>query len=234
MKITSLGSGSSGNCYQLNDGETKLLLECGLPFSKIKQGLNYTTSDLAGCLISHEHGDHSRAAKDLVKAGIDVYTTQATAEAIGIAESHRWVSVRKMVEVEIGTFTVVPFEVIHDAVDPVGFLIDSAVTGDRLVFLTDTVYSPYRFANINILMIECNYDQDTLDKRVANGELDLSLRNRVRRTHMSLDQVIELLKANDLSKLKKVYLMHLSDNNSDEEMMKRRVQEVTGVPVEVL
>lgn len=140
----------------------------------------------------------------------------------------------KRVEVEIGTFTVVPFGVVHDATDPVGFMIDSSVTKERLIFLTDTVYSPYRFADITILMIECNYDLETLDKKVAEGRLDPSLRNRVRRSHMSLDQVIELLQANDLSKLKRVYLMHLSDGNSNEELMKRRVQEVTGVPVVVL
>lgn len=234
MEITSLASGSSGNCYKLFDGETSLLLECGLPFTKIKDGLNYTTSDLAGCLISHEHGDHSKAAKDLCKAGIDVYTTRPTAEKIGISSSYRWIPMTKMVEVEIGSFTVVPFGVVHDAADPVGFMIDSSVTRDRLVFLTDTVYSKYRFMRMTILMIECNYDLETIDKKVADGRLDPSLRNRVRRSHMSLDQVIDLLKANDLSKLKRVYLMHLSDGNSNEELMKRRVQEATGVPVVVL
>lgn len=234
MKITSLASGSSGNCYHINDGQTSLLIECGLPFTKIKESLNYTTSDLSGVLISHEHGDHSKAAKDLCKAGIDVYTTRGTAEAIGIDKSYRWVPITKMVEVEIGTLTVVPFEVVHDAADPVGFMIDSSVTGDRLVFLTDTVYSKYRFAGMTILMIECNYDLKTLNKNDSEGVINSSLRNRVRRSHMGLDQVIELLQANDLTRLKRVYLMHLSNLNSDEELMKRRVQEVTGVLVEVL
>lgn len=54
IDVRVLASGSSGNCY-LIDGQTKVLIEAGIPFKKIQQGLNWKTSELAGVLISHEH-----------------------------------------------------------------------------------------------------------------------------------------------------------------------------------
>lgn len=234
MIIQSLASGSSGNCYKVSDGQTALLIECGLPFKKIKEMLNYTTADLSGCLISHSHGDHAKAVKDVMKAGIDVYTSLGTAEELWIDSSHRFKRLQSKVTTVIKTFRIMPFDVQHDAPEPFGFVIDSTMTDDRLLFLTDSFYTKYRIPRVTHLMIECNYDLETLDQKVTDGILHPTLRNRVRRSHMSLEQVIEFLKANDLSKLKQVYLMHLSDGNSNEELMKRRVQEVTGVPVTVL
>lgn len=54
MNIKVIGSGSSGNSYLINDGNTALLIECGLPISKIKKGVDFSTA-IAGCLISHSH-----------------------------------------------------------------------------------------------------------------------------------------------------------------------------------
>lgn len=234
MIIESLASGSSGNCYKISDGQTALLIECGLPFKKIKEKLNYSTWDLAGCLISHSHGDHSKAVKDVIKAGIDVYTSLGTAEELWIDDSHRFKRLKSKTTTAIRTLRIMPFDVQHDATEPFGFVIDSTMTDDRLLFLTDSFYTKYRIPRVTHLMIECNYDLETLDNNVNDGRLHSSLRNRVRRSHMSLEQVIEFIRANDRSKLKIVYLMHLSNSNSNEELMKRRVQEVTGVPVVVL
>ena len=55
IDVRVLASGSSGNCYLVDDGSTKLLLEAGIPFKRIQQRLDWKTSELAGVLISHEH-----------------------------------------------------------------------------------------------------------------------------------------------------------------------------------
>ena len=55
IDVRVLASGSSGNCYLIDDEGTKLLFEAGIPFKKIQQGLNFKTSELVGVLISHEH-----------------------------------------------------------------------------------------------------------------------------------------------------------------------------------
>lgn len=232
MDITVIASSSTGNCYKVSDGITTLLIECGIPLKKIKEALDYSLSDIDGCLISHEHMDHAKAAKDLIKAGVDVYASGGTIEALGL-EGHRVHPIKGKLGYRIGSFGITPFDVQHDAQEPLGFQIVSFETKEKLVFITDTYYVKYKFSNMAYLMIECNYDQDVLDKRVKDGTLDPSLRNRIRKAHMSLQQVKEMLVANDLSNLKAVYLLHLSDGNSDEEKMKKEVQELTGVPVYV-
>ena len=55
MNIKVIGSGSSGNCYRIDDGKTALLIECGLPIKKIKEKLNFNLTGICGCLLSHSH-----------------------------------------------------------------------------------------------------------------------------------------------------------------------------------
>ena len=88
MKIEVIASGSSGNCYKINNEDTTLLIECGIPYKKIQQTLNFKVTDVDGVLVSHEHVDHSKACKDLIKAGVNLYMTKGTKEALKL-ESHR-------------------------------------------------------------------------------------------------------------------------------------------------
>ena len=73
INIKVLASGSKGNCYLIDDGKTKLLLDAGIPFNQIQIGCDFCVSDISGCLISHKHGDHAKAIKDLIKRSINVY-----------------------------------------------------------------------------------------------------------------------------------------------------------------
>ena len=52
-------------------------------------------------------------------------------------------------------------------------------------------------------------------------------------SHMSLQHLVEFLEASDLSRLKQIYLVHLSAENSDEAEMKRQIQRLTGAEVYV-
>ena len=61
IEIFPLASGSRGNCYRVNDGSTPLLLEAGIQLKEIQKQLNFRVSELAGCIISHEHKDHSKS-----------------------------------------------------------------------------------------------------------------------------------------------------------------------------
>ena len=82
MKFESLASSSHGNVYIVSDKDTRILLECGVSYKKLKQLCGFMTADLAACLISHEHKDHSACAKDLIAAGVPVYMSSGTAEAL--------------------------------------------------------------------------------------------------------------------------------------------------------
>lgn len=232
MDITVIASGSSGNAYRISDGDTALLLDAGIPLQRIKQALNFRVRDLAGCLITHAHGDHAKAAGDLAKAGVDVYTSQGTIDACRLT-GHRMKPVKALQEVMIRTFAVLPFDVQHDAPEPLGFLLTSRRTGEKLLYFTDTYYLKYRFTGLTHIMGECNYSMDIVEQSVRNGYIPPELVPRLIKSHMSLEHFLDILKANDLHEVKQIYLLHLSNNNSDAERFREAVQKLTGTEVYV-
>ena len=229
IEITSLASGSQGNCYRVSDGSSTLLLECGIPYRKIRRQLQFQMSEIAGCLVSHEHQDHCRAVKDVLRAGIDCYMSAGTINALGL-ESHRLIYIRAKQQFKIDTWTILPFEIEHDAIEPLGFLMANQ-EGEKLLYATDTAYIRYKFSGLTHIMVECNYAEDILDANIASGAIDPVMKHRIIRTHFSLGNVKEFLRANDLSKVKEIWLLHLSDGNSDAQRFKREIQELTGKEV---
>jgi phosphoribosyl 1,2-cyclic phosphodiesterase len=225
MDIKVLASSSRGNCYYVSDGVAPLLLECGIPFKEIQRGLNFRTSEIAGCLVSHEHQDHSKAAGDLAKAGIDVYLSRGTMDSLGLT-GHRLRPIKAREQFQVGTWTILPFETEHDAAEPLGFLMASK--NEKLLFATDTAYIRYRFPGLTHIMIETNYSNDILNANVAAGVIPLELKKRLIKSHFSLENVKNCLKSNDLSKVREIWLLHLSDGNSDADRFKREIQGVTG------
>lgn len=229
MKIIPLASSSSGNAHYISDGVTSLLLDAGLPLKKLQSKLHEHTiflSTIDGCLVSHSHGDHANAAHDLTKSGIPVFTSRETAEATGLTE---WRDI--FTDKEMRTFGFVPFPVIHDAPGSVGFYIYSYRTHENLIYLTDTMYSPVKFPPLDIIMVECNYTAEALDASIAAGIMPIEQKPRLVKSHMSLNTLLQLLKANDLTRLKKIYVMHLSDRNSDEAQIRKEIQRLTGAEV---
>jgi len=226
IEIVPLASGSQGNCYHITDGSTPLLLECGIGWKEIQRGLNFRTSQLAGCLVSHEHKDHSKAVQDMMKAGIDCYMSAGTAEALGIS-GHRLHFIKAKQQFRIGTWTILPFETQHDAAEPLGFLLANK-TGEKLLYATDTYYLRYRFRGLTHIAVECNYSMDILRANIEAGLVEPALKKRILKSHFSLEHVKEFLKANDLSKVQEIWLLHLSNDNSDAERFKREIQELTG------
>lgn len=230
MEIRILASSSRGNCYRVTGGGTPLLLECGIAFKEIRKGLGFDTSSLAGCLISHEHGDHAKAARDILRAGIDCYCSKGTAEALGL-EGHRLHPISAKASFRIGPWSVLPFDTVHDAAEPLGFLLTTGP--ERLLFATDTAYVKYRFSGLTHVMLECNYDLGILKQNVAAGLVEREVKKRILRSHMNLGNVKEFLRSNDLSRVREIWLLHLSDDNSDAARFRREVQQLTGKEVRV-
>lgn len=231
IEFVPIASSSAGNCYWVSDGRTSLLLEAGIPLQKIREGIGFRLSEIAGCLVSHEHADHAKAAIDLMRSGVDVYTSRGTIEALGLS-GHRVHAVRAREPFRIGTWTVLPFDVQHDAVEPLGFLLSSE-SGEKLVYITDTYYCRYRFKGLTHIMIEANYSIEILNRNIADGRVPAAMKPRLLRSHFGLGHVKEFLRANDLSRVREIWLLHLSDTNSDAEMFKQEIQKATGKPVYV-
>lgn len=231
IDVRVIASSSAGNAYLVDDGRSRLLLECGLPLRRLQAGTGHSLAGVAGCLVSHEHGDHSRAVRDLLRMGVDVWTSRGTADALGVLDHHRLRVLEDRRQVQVGSWTVLPFRCVHDAAEPMGFLL--ATGAEKLLFLTDTAYSPFRFAGITHLMIECNYTAEQLDRAIDDGRTHGAMRRRLLHSHLSLDNLLAFLEAHDLSRLQATWLMHLSDSHGDEAEMKAAVQRATGVPVHV-
>lgn len=236
MKFISLASSSRGNAYLLKSpGVGQLLLEAGLPVNVIREKLRdrgVSLSDLAGCLVSHEHGDHSRAVKDLLRAGVDCYMSGGTAKGLGVADHYRTHSYRAIWYIPDSStpdrWIVSTFFLEHDATEPIGFIIDHQ--DDRLLFMPDTAAIQNLFEGITIVAVECNYIAEMLNNSVLEGHIPAVVGKRIRDNHMSLESLIAMLKSSDLSRCRVIYLLHLSSGNSSEEIMKRKVQETTGIP----
>ena len=231
IEIKVLASGSTGNCYWISDGRTSLLIEAGIPINRIKRGLNYKLSEIEGCLISHEHQDHCKAVRDIIKVGIDCYMSQGTAEELKL-DGHRVHIIQAKKQFQLGTWTILPFEVQHDAVEPLGFLLASR-NGGKLVYATDTYYIRYKFSGLTHIMVECNYSLDILNENISKGLVPAVQKKRILQSHFNLENVKEFLKANDLSQVREIWLLHLSDRNSDAERFKREIMELTGKPVKI-
>lgn len=229
MKLTVLGSGSSGNCYLLQNENETLIIECGLPYKTILKGLDFNLENVVGCLVSHEHKDHSKAIKELLENGIDIYMSKGTWRTFGYI-SHRLHFIQSEKQIQIGNFTILPFEAEHDAAEPLGFLIQHKEIG-KLLFITDSYYCKYKFKGVNHIMIECNYSEDILRENLENEVIHPVLRDRLIKSHFSLENVKEFLKANDLSKVRNLMLIHLSSSNSNANEFKSQIERLTGKPV---
>ncbi len=232
MNIRTLASGSSGNAYLVSDGVTTLLLEAGIPIKSIARQASLSSID--ACLISHEHGDHAKSAADIVrKYSIDLYASHGTLDALCLSCDYRVHPVKAEEQCDIGTFVVMPLAMKHDAAEPLGFIITSR-HGGKLLFATDTYLIPYKIPHgTTVLMLECNYSMELLAQSITSGVTDHRQRERLRFSHMSLEYLLQYLSENKdrLGSVSEICLIHMSGRNGDRALFKRKVQELTGLPV---
>lgn len=215
MKLKVLSSGSSGNCYILeNDSET-LIIEAGISFLEAKKALDFNVMKIKAVLITHDHGDHRKYWFEYVRAGIPVF------EPFKLDGSS--------LEFDNSQFRVMAFENrdksgrwLHNNGDGsecpcYGFYITHPDIGS-LVYATDTEYVRWRFKGVNHILCEANYDMQFVDRYEPNYE------HRIR-GHMSLDTALKFISTNDNPALRNVVLIHLSDKSGDPALFKQKTEE---------
>jgi len=222
MQFTAHHSSSSGNLYQVESDAGMLLIDPGVPISKIKAALAFRLSAVDAALCSHQHGDHSKGIPAIAKAGIDCFMLPETAEAIKF-DGHRLKTVTPLEQFSVAGFNVLPFPAQHD-VPNIGFLITDGK--DKLMFLVDSFYCKYTFKGLTHIALAINYSEETL----AN-DLHPVRRKRLYKSHMSLKNAITMLQSNDLSRVREIHLLHMSRDNSNPDYFKSEVQRATGKPV---
>ena len=116
-----------------------------------------------------------------------------------------------------------PIKVAH-SVENYAYVIDNEDIG-RVLFITDCVRFPYRIKGVNHLIVEANYSNDIVIDHMMNG-YEIRSQNQY---HMELEDTIECIKNNMSSELNNIVLVHLSNNQSDEQMFAKKVYEEIGI-----
>ena len=232
MRFQSLASSSNGNAYLVCDDKTHILIECGLSHKKLQQLAGFQLSTLDGCLVSHEHKDHSQCVDKLLSSGIPVYLSQGTAQALELPEKLLDMATEMVggEQFTVGTIDIMPFSTFHDAKEPLGFVMQSRLDGDIFAFATDTVNLPYNFPGVNLLAVEANFQQDILDRSERMPE---KTKHRVSNTHMEIDKLCQCLRRMDLSRCREIWLLHLSSAMSHEGQFIYKVQRAVPPWVQV-
>ncbi len=222
IEIKTFGSGSSGNLHLIRDEYgSKILLECGFPIKKIKEHLDFDLN-IDACLLSHCHMDHAKSANEIMKSGINLVCSEETAKVLSLS-GHRVKIISKPIRVKKWLAT--PFPTNHDTPGSLGFIIETG--NEKIIFATDTRSLPYRFDGMTHIIIECNFSEKTF---VDSNKF---IADRIKKTHMSLFECLKFLESNDLSKVREIHLIHLSDRNSNANYFKTEVQKLTGKTVVV-
>ena len=223
INFQSYFSSSAGNLYTCSDGDTKIIIDLGDTFKQAQKALSFRMSEYAAAISCHGHFDHCKGVPEAIKKGMDCYVLPETADHLKIS-GRRVKIIEPLKQFEIGGFKILPFPLEHD-VPNVGLLIESR-RGGKLVYVNDTNYCRYKFRGLNVIAVGCNYAADIL----MASSLPSAHKKRVMRSHFSLENVKEFLKANDLSRCREIHLLHLSAGNSDAGRFKREIEGLAGIP----
>lgn len=172
--------------------------------------------------------DHLKYASNFALNGINIYASAGTFKKQNLV-GHRFKVIKALQQFEIGNFIILPFDTQHDAEEPLGFLIQYKPTGEKLLYATDTYYIKYKFKELNYLLIECNYIKSIAKENMQNEIINKTRYKRLLESHMSLENLLEFLKANDLRHVSKILLCHLSNTNASSNIMKEQVYKQTKI-----
>ncbi len=216
MKFAVLGSGSGGNATLAQHADTTLMVDAGLSARQLlKRAQELGSEVFHGILITHEHGDHIKGLKTLLKKhDIPIYTTSATAHVLReLGIEGRWHTFHAGQSFRIGSLLVETFAIQHDAVDPVGYVLRSEEKSLGLISDAGKVTHDVtqRLQGMNGLYLEANYDDDLL---AADTKRPWTIKQRISSNHghLSNRQAAELLENISHDALKHVVLGHLSSD----------------------
>lgn len=228
MVVKTINSGSKGNGYALISGEDVLLLECGVPAKEMLKAIDYQTSMVNGCILSHIHGDHAGYIKQYMQYGIKMFTSDEVETDVEAVIGEKTIGLQRMKRQKIDSFSVIPFSVPHGETECDGWLIDTAE--GRVLFITDAEYCPYDFSkmNINYGLIECNYSEDYL-----SAEDSSSKNHHVLTGHLELQTCKRLIQSINSNSLRSIGLIHISAGNGNPQRFRSEISELVDCDVDV-
>ena len=217
--ISSLNSGSNGNCYYVGNSNEAVLVDVGISCKEVEKRMlrsNLSMDKVKAIFISHEHSDHIKGVQVLSKKHqLPVYITQATLKNSHLLlEDHLVNTFNGYENISIGELSIIPFPKRHDASDPFSFIVEGNDT--KIGVLTDIGSAcPHvieNFKQCHAAFLEANYDDGLLE----SGYYPYYLKQRIKsdRGHLSNKQALDLFVNHKAEFMSLVILSHLSKDNN--------------------
>lgn len=218
MRIVALASGSSGNAILVDDGTTRILVDCGIGPRTVAtrlKSVGVRPEDVTAVVVTHEHVDHVRGiAQAVSRWGWQVIGSHGTVHALPAALRKHAKPVRE--RVHVGGLDIELIPVAHDASEPAAYAITSRASGVRAGVAHDLGHASDRlvraFRGASLLCIEANHDPEML--RTGPYPAYLKARIASETGHLSNDQSAAFIDAVATRDLAAVLLLHLSKVNN--------------------
>jgi phosphoribosyl 1,2-cyclic phosphodiesterase len=233
LYITSLNSGSNGNCYYIGNDAEAVLIDAGISCRETErrmQQLGLLMASVKAIFVSHEHSDHITGVPGISKKyQLPVYITPATLNAAKIpVEPQLLQSFTAHQPITIGNLSVTAFPKLHDASDPHSFIVSG--NDVNIGIFTDIglpcIQVKKYFGQCHAAFLEANYCADMLSK----GSYPAFLKQRISGNdgHLSNTQALELFCTHRGPQLSQLILSHLSKNNNSPELVEKIFAEEAG------
>lgn len=219
LYISSLNSGSNGNCYYVGNENDAVLIDAGISCRETEKRMKRSGLDMGkvkAIFVSHEHSDHIRGISVLAKKyQLPVYITPNTHRNGGInIQEHLLKSFGSLDKIRIGELVITAFPKIHDAAEPHSFVVSC---GEVNVGIFTDLGAPcpqliHHFQQCHAAFLEANYDEDMLQ----NGRYPYYLKRRISggMGHLSNNQALELFLTHRPEYMSHLLLSHLSKDNN--------------------
>ena len=233
MRVASLGSGSKGNGTVVASGDTCLLVDCGFSLRETTRclaRLGLAPGDIDAILVTHEHSDHAAGVGTLSRGhGIPVHATHGTAASGRLGECAALERFNAGEAFTVGSVTVRSVAVPHDAREPCQYRL--AAGGRELGILTDlgsiTPHVVAAYRGCQGLVLEFNHDPQML----ADGPYPYAVKKRVGGDfgHLTNAQARQFLDHADTTRLKMLFVAHISQQNNAPELADAALSSWSGL-----
>lgn len=218
MEISALASGSSGNCFYIENNGSAVLIDAGISAKKIVENLamlKKSPEKVKAIFITHEHSDHIRGADVFARHfNVPVYATRKTAQSCLLCSEEKLVNfIRNNESLDIHGMRIDAFSKSHESADPVSY---SITNGRKISVITDVGYGcknvVENVSDSDFLFMESNYDEIMLEQ----GPYPPFLKKWIKSNegHLSNLQSGLCILEHASSRLGHVVLSHLSKNNN--------------------
>jgi phosphoribosyl 1,2-cyclic phosphodiesterase len=223
--ITSLNSGSNGNCYYIGNSTEAILIDAGISCretEKRMKRLGLSMSHVKAIFVSHEHSDHIKGIPVIAQRyKLPVYITASTLKGCCGIDPVYTRSFQGYVPVQVGNLSVTAFPKFHDAEDPHSFIIsfNEITIGVFTDIGRSCEHVIKNFSKCDAAFLETNYDEEMLE----NGRYPFFLKNRIRggRGHLSNAEALHLFRQHKPAFMSHILLSHLSKDNNCPDLVKK-------------